>query len=103
LEDPEVDVVVVIGTGGSPETNLQYTDLLIDEHRSHDKPFLIVKLPSFDPKLCQTFCEAGIPVFETAERAMSTYARVRGYWIWRQRRKAQGAGRKDKAGSGERK
>jgi len=87
LEDPEVDVVVVIGTGGSPETSLQYTNLLIDEHRTHDKPFLIVKLPSFDPKLSQTFCEAGIPVFETAERAMSTYARVRKYWRWRDERK----------------
>jgi acyl-CoA synthetase (NDP forming) len=87
LEDPEVDAVVVIGTGGSPETSLQYTNLLIDEHRTHDKPFLIVKLPSFDPKLSQTFCEAGIPVFETAERAMSTYARVRKYWRWRDKRK----------------
>jgi acyl-CoA synthetase (NDP forming) len=87
LENPEVDVVVVIGTGGSPEGSRKYTDLLIDAHRSHDKPFLIVKLPGFDPKLCQTFCEAGIPVFETAERAMSTYARVRRYWRWRDERK----------------
>lgn len=86
LEDPEVDVVVVIGTGGSPEKSRQYTERLIDEHRTHDKPLLIVKLPSFDPMLCQTFCEAGIPVFETAERAMSTYARVRKYWQWRNER-----------------
>ena len=76
----------MIGTGGSPELSRQYTDLLIDEHRSHDKPLIVVKLPSFDPKLCQDFCEAGMPVFETAERAMSTYARVQAYWRWRANR-----------------
>ena len=42
------------------------------------------KIPVFDPVLGQRFCEAGLPFFDTAERAMSTYAKVRRYQTWRE-------------------
>jgi hypothetical protein len=46
----------------------------------------MVSIPEFDRSLAQSFCEAGIPFFETAERAMGTYALVRRYQLWRQER-----------------
>jgi acyl-CoA synthetase (NDP forming) len=46
----------------------------------------VASIPEFDPDLAQTFCKAGVPFFETAERAMQTYARVRRYQLWRQKR-----------------
>lgn len=82
--DPAVDVVLVIGTGVTPETSRQYAELMIDSRNGCDKPFLMVRLPGFDPELSRVLCEAGIPVFESPERALATYARVRRYWQWRQ-------------------
>ncbi|MBW1997247.1 MAG: CoA-binding protein [Deltaproteobacteria bacterium] len=82
--DPAVDGVVMIGTGVTSETSRQYTELIIDCKKECAKPFLVVRLPGFEAKLSRSLCEAGIPVLESPERAMSTYARVRGYWLWRQ-------------------
>jgi acyl-CoA synthetase (NDP forming) len=59
---------------------------MIQAREDLHKPFVMVNIPGFDPDLAQTFCKAGVPFFETAERAMQTYARVRRYQLWRQKR-----------------
>jgi len=83
--DPDVDALVVIGAGMSPEINQAYTAGLIDVHQTCGKPVLVVKIPGFDKDLATQFCEAGIPFFDSAERAMHTYAAVKNYQDWRKR------------------
>jgi acyl-CoA synthetase (NDP forming) len=82
--DPDVDTLVLVGIGLKPGGNQQYTDAIIQAQKDFQKPLLMVKIPGFDPELAQRFCEAGVPFFETAERAMSTYAKVRRYHLWRE-------------------
>jgi acyl-CoA synthetase (NDP forming) len=82
--DPGVDTVVLAGAGLNPGGNQKYTDALIQVHKDFQKPLLMMKIPGFDPELAQKFCEAGVPFFDTAERAMSTYAKVRRYQLWRE-------------------
>jgi acyl-CoA synthetase (NDP forming) len=84
--DPGVDAVVVIGRGLSPKDNQLYTESMLQAHKDIHKPLIMVNIPEFEPNLAAQFCEAGVPFFETAERAMSTYARVRGYQLWRKER-----------------
>jgi acetyltransferase len=86
--DPGVDAVVVVGAGLTPESNKLYTDSMIRTSEEYGKPFLVVSIPGFDPALAATFCRSGVPFFETAERAMSVYARVRQYQMWRRNRNA---------------
>jgi len=88
VADPNVDALVVIGAGMSPEINQAYTSGLIDVHQTCGKPVLVVKIPGFDKDLATQFCESGIPFFDSAERAMQAYAAVRQYWGWRRRFKA---------------
>ena len=83
-DDPGVDAVVVVGIGLTPETNQLYTESMIQAREDFQKPFIMVNIPGFDPGLAQIFCEAGVPFFETAERAMDTYARVLRYQLWRE-------------------
>jgi acyl-CoA synthetase (NDP forming) len=75
--DPGVDAVVVVGAGLTPESNQLYTDSMIRISRECGKPLLVVSIPGFDPALAETFSRSGTPFFETAERAVSVYARVR--------------------------
>ena len=84
--DPGVDSVVLIGTGLTPEANRTYTESMIQAREDFQKPFVMVNIPGFDPDLAQTFCNAGVPFFDTAERAMRTYAQVRQYQLWHQKR-----------------
>jgi acyl-CoA synthetase (NDP forming) len=84
--DPEVDAVVIAGSGLSPEANELYTESMIKTQQDLQKPFIMVKIPGFDPGFIRRFCEAGIPFFDTSERAMETYALVRRYQRWRQKR-----------------
>ena len=84
--DPGVDAVVIVGRGLTPEANLLYTESMIQVSKESKKPFIMVSIPEFDRNLAQSFCEAGIPFFETAERAMGTYALVRRYQLWRRER-----------------
>jgi acyl-CoA synthetase (NDP forming) len=44
---------------------------------------IMVNIPGFDPDLGVSFCRAGIPFFDTAERALTTYAQVFAYQRWR--------------------
>jgi len=89
--DPGVDTVVIAGIGLDPRGNQRYTDALIQAHEDSQKPLIMVKIPGFEPELAQRFCEAGVPFFDTAERAMGTYARVRGYQLWREAAGVSGA------------
>ena len=89
--DPGVDTVAIAGIGLNPGGNQQYTEAIIQAQKDSQKPFLMVKIPGFDPELAQKFCEAGVPFFETAERAMSTYAKLRRYQSWREAGGSSGA------------
>ena len=80
--DPGVDTVVVIGIGLSQETNAQYTDGMLEVQKASQKPFVMVAIPGFDEDLASRFCNSGIPFFDSAERAMQTYALVYGYQDW---------------------
>ena len=84
--DSGVDAVVVIGCGLTPQDNQKFVDDMIQVQRECHKPFLIVKIPGFDPSLGRQFCEAGLPFFDSAERALWTYATVCRYQRWRQER-----------------
>lgn len=78
--DPGVDAVVVIGIGLSEEANKRYSDAMIQIKQDSGKPFLMVKVPSFMSDFSELFCQAGIPYFESSERALSTYAKVMNYY-----------------------
>lgn len=83
VADPAVDAVVIIGAGLTPEANRLYTEAVIETRRQSGKAILMVNLPGFDSSYIPQFCDASIPYFESSERAMSTYARVRRYQHWR--------------------
>lgn len=82
--DPGVDTVVMIGIGMDESTNRQYTDAIIQVKNNFDKPFVIVKIPGFDATLVKDIRGAGIPVFESSERAMRAYASAMRYYSWRE-------------------
>lgn len=79
--DPQVDALVVIGSGLTPETNERYLEGMIQARKTSGKPFLIVDIPGLDPALSESFCQAGIPFFDSAERAMNVYSKVRQYQV----------------------
>jgi acyl-CoA synthetase (NDP forming) len=85
--DPGVDAIVVVGAGLTTEINQLYTESLIKSHNEYQKPFLIVNIPGFNPDLAEAFCRSGVPFFDSAERAMASYARVRAYQLWQLRNK----------------
>ena len=87
VADPAVDALVIIGAGLSPETNRLYTDAIVETRRQSGKAILMVNIPGFDPSYIPQFCNACIPYFESSERAMKTYARVRRYQQWRKERR----------------
>lgn len=79
--DPGVDAVVVIGIGLNQESNQGFTETMIQIRRDSGKTFLMVSIPGFAQELGQVFCRAGLPFYESAERAMHNYALVRRYQI----------------------
>jgi len=81
--DPGVDTVVMIGVGMDEATNKQYTEAIIQMKNDFNKPFVIVKIPGFDAKLAKDILNAGIPFFDTAERALHIYASAYRYYDWR--------------------
>jgi acyl-CoA synthetase (NDP forming) len=84
--DPGVDAIIVIGCGLSPETNKLYAEGLIRAYRDCKKPIIAVKIPGFDLKYAQQLCRGGIPFFDSAERAVHTYALAVRYQIWLKKR-----------------
>ena len=83
--DPGVDAIIVIGCGLTPETNQIYVDGLIRVQQECSIPILAVKIPGFDPKYSQQLCQGGIPFFDSAERAVHTYALAVRYFQWHKR------------------
>jgi acyl-CoA synthetase (NDP forming) len=77
-----VDGIIVIGCGLTPETNQIYVDGLIQVQQECKKPILAVKIPGFDPQYSQQLCRGGIPLFDSAERAVRTYALAVHYKNW---------------------
>ncbi|MBN1614494.1 MAG: CoA-binding protein [Deltaproteobacteria bacterium] len=88
--DPAVDALVIIGAGMGAEANRLYTDAVVQARRETAKAILMVNLPGFDSAYISEFCNAGIPYFESSERAMKTYARFRNYQLWRKKRIGSG-------------
>jgi len=80
--DAGVDAIIVIGCGLTPETNQIYVDGLIRVQQECQIPILAVKIPGFDPKYSQQLCRGGIPFFDSAERALHTYALAVQYKKW---------------------
>lgn len=74
--DPGVDAVFIIGAGLTPEANEHYTASIIEVQKASQTPFVVINIPGFDPALAQRFCRAGIPFFESAERAFDVYAKI---------------------------
>lgn len=85
VADPAVDAVVIIGAGLTPEANRLYTDAIVETRRQSGKAILMVNIPGFDPSYIPLFCNAGIPYFESSERALKTYAGILGYQKWRKK------------------
>ncbi len=83
LGDPGVDAVVVMGAGLSPELNELYTQNLIRIGRESATPLLVAAIPGFDTNLASNLLRAGVPFFDSAERAMHVYAQVLKYQAWR--------------------
>ncbi len=84
-KDPNVDIITMIGVGFSDETNKKYTDAMIQARKEFNKPFMIVNVPGLNSEFAETFCNAGIPFFESAERAMKSCAKLVRYYRWLQR------------------
>jgi acyl-CoA synthetase (NDP forming) len=82
-EDPGVDALLIIGHGLTPESSRQYLESMIDAHRGSGKPFLMVDIPGLETDLSEDFGRAGMPFFDTAERALATYALFRRYHLGR--------------------
>lgn len=76
--DPGVDAVVMIGIGLSPEANRHYAESIIKVKNDSGKNFLIVNIPGMDPTLAEQFCRAGLPFYQSAEKAMGMYAKAVG-------------------------
>ena len=85
--DPGVDAVIVIGCGLTPEMNQLYNEGLIRVFRDCKKPILAVKIPGSAPPNSAQLCRGGIPFFDSAERAVNTYALALRYGQWRKDRK----------------
>ncbi|MFP4194958.1 MAG: acetate--CoA ligase family protein [Desulfobacterales bacterium] len=79
-KDPNVDAVAVIGSGLDENTNNQYVEAVIKAAKESAKPFLTVAIPGMPHDTGPKFCRAGIPFFDTAEKAMAAYARVVDYY-----------------------
>jgi len=92
-EDPGVDALLIIGHGLTPESSAQYLRFMIEARRESGKPFLMVDIPGLKPDLSEDFGRAGIPFFETAERALATYALFRRYHLGRSGISASASGR----------
>lgn len=78
--DPNVDAVAVIGSGLDEKSNDQYIEAVIRAAKDTQKPFLAVAIPGMPHNTGPRFCRAGIPFFDTAEKAMATYARISAYY-----------------------
>ncbi len=87
--DPGVDALILIGGSFTPEDGPTFLQNMVQVRQESRKPLMMVKIPSRDLKLDRQFCEAGIPFFDSAERAVRTYALAYRYQQWRQNHPGQ--------------
>ena len=80
--DPGVDAIIVIGCGLTPEMNQIYSEGLIRVFHDCKTPILAVNIPGSAPLNSSELCRGGIPFFDSAERAVNTYALARRYGQW---------------------
>ena len=82
--DPEIDSVVVIGHGLTPEANRLYAESMIRTGKDFSETFYNGEhsWPRFST--CPGLLRGRNALFETPERAMSVYARIRNYHIWQE-------------------
>jgi acyl-CoA synthetase (NDP forming) len=78
--DAGVDAVVIIGSGLDEAANQRFIAAMIDVQRQHGKPFLMVAIPGMAPEIGKAFCRAGLPFFNTVEKAVAAYTRVVSYY-----------------------
>ncbi len=83
--DPNVDTVLVVGTGMTPEDNRIFSETFGRIRKEYGKPFVLVSMPGFDEVKNTAFFEAGLPVFSSVERAMRAYGRAWRYQQWKRR------------------
>lgn len=62
--------------------NQIYSEGLIEVFRDCKKPILAVKIPGTAPPNSKELCRGGIPFFDSAERAVNTYALALRYGEW---------------------
>jgi acetyltransferase len=79
-EDPGVDCVLLAGMVPAGEENAAFKRILSRLSAHTNKPFLVVKPIDYHKEVNQDLNLTEIPSFDSAERAASTYARVRRYW-----------------------
>ena len=80
--DPGVDAILLIGAGMDDQANQIFKEEIVKLKDESAKAFVFVSFPGFYSSFEQSFCEAGIPAFESVERAMYAYAKVRNYQLW---------------------
>jgi acyl-CoA synthetase (NDP forming) len=78
IEDPGVDAVVVIGSSAPGEGWGALVEAMGELARAAAKPVLHVSFVANDPTVAQALAAVNIPNFQSAERALQAYARVRG-------------------------
>lgn len=83
-DDPNVDAVLILGTGMTAEEKSNYARIYSEIGKNTGKPIVPVAMPGFDQTQNNAFFEAGLPVFSSVERAMNAYARVIQYQQWRE-------------------
>jgi acetate---CoA ligase (ADP-forming) len=76
--DRNVDTLVVLGGGVTPEMNQDYVRGLVRVRRASGKAIIAVAFPGFltEETILEPLSEAGIPVFPTPERALRACSRV---------------------------
>lgn len=88
-EDRNVDAIMMLGGGISEETNQIYTDGLVRIGKATQKPLIAVAYPGFVQRIedwLEPLCSAGIPVYQSPERALRAYARMMQFVEFRDKR-----------------
>lgn len=83
--DENVDAVLIFGTGMTAGDKELYSKTFGQIRDISGKAIILVSMPGFDQDDDGLYFEAGLPVFSSIERAMTTYAQVLNYQLRRKR------------------
>ncbi len=81
MEDKTIEAVVICSSTDTHAMMIAEA-ATAGKHIFCEKPIIAVKIPGFDLKYAQQLCRGGIPFFDSAERAVHTYALVVRYQNW---------------------